>query len=391
MAAAMVILLASCGRVELNELFIVSGLGFDPHPDGLLMSFQVINPGGSAKSTGTSGGGGAGSAVYTYTISGSSITAIMEKARNMFSRKLYFSHLSVILAGEELAANNGLMPIMDYLERYYQFRDNVSLYVTRESSAKELLSVSHPIQNLPAVSMSRRLKTYGGSAGLSKGMEVQEFLALNYGGFTEPVVPGLKKYMQTDASDSSILNQIDGDQKMFEMTGFALFKNDKLAAWLTPEESRGWSLLTDKTKTFETSVECPGYPEKKIGLRFTETKGKLKSTSVEPLLFQGEVSASANIQEVTCPVRLEDPGELRKIEKAAEEKLKTEMQKAFLKMQEVNSDGFGLRQLLYENHYKEWKKMKKDWEKEFPEARLEASAHITLKLTGLRIKSIYEK
>ncbi|WP_338777403.1 Ger(x)C family spore germination protein [Metabacillus sp. FJAT-52054] len=389
---SLLLLLTSCGRIELNELIIVSGLGFDVSPEGMSMSIQLVNPGATAKSKGATESGGAGGAVYTYTISGSSITEIMEKARNMFSRKIYFAHLSVILIGEEFAKSKGLLPILDYLERFYQIRDNVNVFVAKESTAKELFSVYIPIQNMPSLSIARRIDVYGGSMGLQKGVELQDIIRWNYGGYTEPVIPGIKKKIpEADAAQTAVLDDIDGNQKMFEMTGFAFFNDDKLAGWFTPGESRGWAFLGNNVDGFETTVECPGYPDEIIGVKFKETKGKLENLSTDPLSYKATLSAAAEVQEVTCPIALENGAQIKQIEKKAEEKLQREMQQAFQTAVKNNVDMLGLRQLLYENRYSEWKKIKDQWDKKFKMAQLDTSADITIQQTGLRLKSVYEK
>ncbi|MGD6816719.1 Ger(x)C family spore germination protein [Metabacillus sp. 84] len=388
---AICILLASCGRVELNELAIISGLGFDESSEGLSMSMQLVNPGATAKSKGANDSGGTGGSVFTYTITGRNITEIMEKARNLFSRKVYFSHVSVILIGEQLARKKGFLPIIDYLERYYQIRDNINMFVAKESSAKEILSVYLPIQNMPALSISRRIEIYGGSMGLERGIEIQDVVRWSFGSYIDPVIPGIRKKIEMDASETSVLEQIDGDQKMFEMTGLAYFGDRKLSGWFTQEESRGWALLTGKAAEFETSVDCPGYPGEQVGLRFKQTKGRIRVSSLEPLLYTAGISAKAVIQEVTCPVILEKGSGLKEIEKKAEQKLKEEMQKTFSKTVSSGSDPLGLGQLLYENHYSDWRRMKKQWEQLYKTAKLEPAVDISIEQTGLRVKSVYEK
>ncbi|AZB43803.1 Ger(x)C family spore germination protein [Bacillus sp. FJAT-42376] len=388
---SLLFILTSCGRVELNELAIVSGLGFDVSPEGISMQLQIVNPGATAKSKGATDSGGSGGAVYSYTITGPTVTDIMEKARNMFSRKLYFAHISVIVAGEEFAKTKGLLPIIDYLERYYQIRDNVNVFIAKGNSAKDLFHVYIPIQNMPALSIARRVDVYGGSMGLKKGIEFQDVLRWNYGGYTEPVIPGIQKTTPADASDSAVLNNINGNMKMFEMTGFALFQDSKLIGWYSPGESRGWGLLKNMVDVFETTVECPGYPNERIGLKFSHTKGKLKNISIDPLEYEAEVSATAEVGEVTCPIVLEKGDGLNRIEKSAEKKLQEEMQQAFQTAISQKTDVIGLRQLLYENHYKEWLKRKDQWDDMFSRARLKTKATVNVQITGLRVKSIYEK
>src|SRR5207253_4416944 len=108
---------------ELNELSIVTALGIDKTENGYLVSAQIINPGEIAGKT-SSGR----TEVIRFMKSGNTILEAIRKLATDSPRKIYVSHLRVVVFGEKLA-REGIGKTLDILSRDHEMRSDFYLMV----------------------------------------------------------------------------------------------------------------------------------------------------------------------------------------------------------------------------------------------------------------------
>ena len=113
-------------RREPGFLGVVTAVAFDfdPQTDLLKVIAQVANPLGigSGESGGQSGGGGGGKNLFwVVEASGQTIYEAIKRTEQITSRKLLWSHLEAVLFSEEMA-REGLLPVLDYIDRERQAR-----------------------------------------------------------------------------------------------------------------------------------------------------------------------------------------------------------------------------------------------------------------------------
>ncbi|MCD7032918.1 Ger(x)C family spore germination protein [Metabacillus sp. GX 13764] len=386
--AGLVMLLTGCGRTELNELDVVSALGIDQTENGLLVSIQIVNPGGTAAATGKT----PEAPVYTFSYEGTSLTEIMENVKSSFSRKFFFSHLSLVVLGDEFAQKTGFLPITDFIERQYQIKDNVPLLIAENSKAVQILKTYTPVQKIPAIAIKDRVYNNKTAMGLKKGTEYRD-LAQSLSEYQDPVVLGVKKKVPaSDAEQSEILNNINGNEKAFEIMNVGAFKGTKLVDWLKLDESRGWALASGYAGgPVYLTVPCPDDSKGMAGVMLKKIKGGLKlEKGSSPLKYKASVEAKGMISEITCNIPIENPETIQQLNKETERVLTANLLAAMAKSKSIGSDYLGLQKLLYQNDYFRWKKSKDNWEQLFQNAQLETEVKVNIKTAGTRVKSIYE-
>ena len=148
------LLLSGCwSKRELNELGIVVALGIDKVDDDYEVSIQVVDPSEISSKQPSSGR----SPVVTYHAKGKSVFEAIRRMTTLTPRKPYFSHLQIVVIGEELA-KEGLNEPLDFIARDHEFRNDFDVIVSHEATAKEVLNVLTPIEKMPANKLLNSIK-----------------------------------------------------------------------------------------------------------------------------------------------------------------------------------------------------------------------------------------
>lgn len=385
--------LAACsGKSELNEILIISSIGIDQDGDETIVHLQVVNPIGQQGSG--QQGGGSGGAVYTYTVKGNTLYDAIKKANNILPRKVMFSHVTCFIIGEEFASESGISPLLDFMERNNQVRDNVLLFVAKNATAKDILSMYTPIFKNPGESLKNRVKIAAASTGLAEGIREKEVINWTYGDFRDPVIQGVELVQVSKMSgNTSSLENINANDKTFNITGLALFEKDFLTGWYDDNQTLGWALVNGRAKESVIVTRACENQDGYIGFMVKHLKSTVKpSISNGNITFQIEVTGTAILEEITCNMDVNDPKVIVEMEKLLEATLKQNIESAVEKSKDLEIDVFGFGKMVYEIEPKMWKeKYEKGWHTELANVTVEPVITIRIESVGARVKTIHEQ
>ena len=384
-------ILSSCsGKVELDEIFIVSAIGIDQEDNQTVVHLQVVNAGGP----GSVQSSGIGGPVYTYSIQGKTLFDAINQANNILPRKVIFSHITSFVISEEFARDSGIAPVLDFMERNNEIRDTVLMFVAKNTTAKDILSLYTPIFKNPGESLSNRVKISSSTTGISEGIQLKEIVNWTYGEYRDPVIQGVERYDFNESGEDLVnLDNIEGNNKTFNITGLALFNRDHLTDWYNHDQTLSWAILDNRVKeSFRLTNDCENQ-EGYMGLLMKNIK-----SSVKPKVNQGEityqvnVSGTAVLQEITCNLDISDPNNLKQMEEQVEKKIKQDIETAVDQAKELEVDVFGFGKMLFDKEPKMWKEdYKKDWGEKFTKVNIETKVTIKIESVGLKVNSINEK
>jgi spore germination protein KC len=384
-------ILSGCaGKIELNEMLIVSAIGIDQEGDQTSVHLQVVNAGG----TGSAQSKGMGGPVYTYSIQGKTLFDAINKANNILPRKVIFSHITCFVISEEYAREKGIAPLFDFMERNNEIRDNVLMFVAKNSTAKDILSLYTPIFKNPGESLNNRVKISATSTGISEGIKVKEIVTWTYGEFRDPVIQGVERLEINEMGGNSAgLESIDANNKTFKMTGLALFNKEHFTDWYSYDQTLGWSILNSRIKElFTVTTECKN---QKGNLGFLVKNGKstvIPKVNKGEITYQINVSGTAVLQEITCDLDVSNPKILPDIEQQVEKSIKQDIESAVSKAQELEVEPFGFGKILFDKEPKLWKKnYEKGWNKKFAKVKVNTTVSIRLESVGTKVKTIHEE
>jgi spore germination protein KC len=362
------VLLTGCGKRDINELAIVTAVGFDKgdKPGTIRITAQIVRPADARGQTGAPSGG-TGEPIYSATAQGESIFSAMRNLARFTSRRIFWAQNFIIVINEDVA-KMGVTDILDFFTRNHETRMNTWMVVTPDQAA-ELVSTVTGLEVVPGEALDKlfRYAEIVSEAPRTNVMRFQEaFLSKN----THPV---LAKMRLRKRGISNKKPEQFGSIRQVELSGAAVFNRDKMAGWLSPKKARGLLFFIEKVDSAAMVLPCPDAsedPNKRVSLELKKQKFQ-----VTPFYRNGKpefdvkLTTHADLVESGCSVSLEKmqiplqaalkkelENEIKAVIRISQKKYKID----FLKLGEV-----------FENRYPgEWKEIQKRWLQEYPLAQI---------------------
>ncbi|NOV00763.1 Ger(x)C family spore germination protein [Paenibacillus planticolens] len=369
-------------RHELNDLAITVGVGFDKSGDEYLVTAQIVNPNEVASKKGA----GYSTPITTLSAKGISTLEAARKLTTSAPRKLFASHLRIIVIGEELA-REGVAKVLDGITRDHEIRSDFYIIVARGTTASKVLQVLTPIERIPANKMFKTLETSEKAWAPTVSVRIDQFISNLSKPTTEAVLTGIriKGNPETGKSKSSLAETEPITNLQY--TGLALFRQDKLIDWLNQDESKGYNYIMGNVKSTMGHLECPKGGTLTVEIVRSKTKVKGQVTNGKPAI-NIHVMMEENISEVQCEIDLLDPDTIHEIEKIAANSLKKVMTSSINKAKENKADIFGFGELIEDASPKTWKNIKQDWPNEFTQLQVNISIDLHIRRLGTTNNSI---
>ena len=381
----MIILLITTGcwnRRELNELGITLAMGIDLTNDGqYLVTAQVVNPGEVASKS----GGSAGHApVIIFQETGKTVFEAVRKMTTVSPRKIYPSHLRVLVIGESLA-KKGIGKPLELLSRDWELRSDFYITVARDRNAEEILKIPTSLEKIPANKMFMTLDVSEKAWSATSGVTLDELIKDIISEGKQPVLTGIQASFNGDKQTSlskQNVELIDSPGRIF-YKDLAVFKGDELIGWLNEKQSKAYNIITNKITSAVTNVNCPkgGYFVYQVTESDTKIKGKIKNGKPIIDIF---VRVEGNIGEVECKtLDITKNESIKKLEKNFEKETIEMLSTSIRQIQEENKvDIFGFGDVIHRADPKAWKKLKKGWDQEFEELSVNIKVQGEIKRVG---------
>ncbi|MFP3513061.1 Ger(x)C family spore germination protein [Peribacillus sp. SIMBA_075] len=377
-------------RRELNELAITLAIGLDSTKDGqYLVTAQVVNPGEVA---GKDGGGSGLSSVIIYQARGKTIFEAIRKMTKESPREIYPSHLRILVIGESLA-REGIGKLLDFLSRDWEMRSDFYTVVAKGMNAEDILKVPTALEKIPANNLFSTLEVSEKAWAGTSAVTLDELIAGMVSDGKKPVLTGIQADIKGDEETSlskQNVEMIDSPARV-KYGNLAAFKKDKLVGWLDEKQSKTYNVITNKEKSTVVNIPCPkgGKAVYEVKKSNTEMKGKIKNGKPEIDL---NVRVEGNVGEVECHIDLTKPETIEKLEEIYEKETKEIFKKAIEQVQEnYKVDIFGFGEAVHRADPKAWKKLKKDWDKNFENLPVNIKVQGEIRRLGTVGNSFLEK
>lgn len=264
-------------RQELEQQAFVSILGIDKAPNGLIdCTFTLAVP-----TSPTGGGGGkpplAASGPVTYRAH--DITEALMVANSSVERSLTLSHLTAVVFGEDLA-KDGVLPYLETLARFREFRRTVFVGVAKQS-ARSIMSANKPMLEQSTGRIAEDIARIGERNGVVLVRHLHELLTALEDDHSDPILP-LYAVNQSVKADPKGELDIEGKGVNFavgkverrggnpvEWTGAALFRGDKLIGELNGKEVAYLRILQGEVHTTKLDFDqtLPGFGPIGVSIR----------------------------------------------------------------------------------------------------------------------------
>jgi spore germination protein KC len=374
------VFLGGCwSRREVNELAIVLGAGVDGVQGGRIrLTVQIARP--SAFVSGEQGGTGKEApASWVISAEGRTVGEAEASLAAKIPREVYWGHCIVLVIGEEMA-KRGVRLVTNFFQRSRQPREIMWVMVAR-GEAKEFLET-----------YSTLAKTSAQAAGFLNLMRVgwavrlKEFAEmLAYRGI-QPTLPWVEV---VEAGSTPGPEARPPTLRQVQLSGAAVFKEDRMVGRLDPYETTGLLWLMGKAANEEVVViPSPGEPERGVSAKVRQSK-----TRVVPqydggsLRFKVEVGLEAHMVEQQSREDLALPDKIKALEEGLAREVGKRMEAALRKSQEeYGADIFGFGRAFHRKYKVEWRRLKNQWDEVFRQAEVEWVIKARVRDIGLQTR-----
>ncbi len=361
---------------ELDSLAIVMGYAIDKSDEeGLVdMTAQVavLSDGGSSDNSSSSSNTASSEAYWNITRTGSSIFTILRDYTHESSRKLYSPHNQVIIFGNDLA-KNGIRDYLDFFLRDHETRLNVWILVAKDK-ASDILDVKPKLEKIPAIGLSDLIEDQKATS---------ETVQIRIRDFLERLIS------DTTASIAPLVEVIgEGKDQIVEMSGTAVFKQDKLVGELNKTETRGLLWVLSKVNSGIITVEAPGGTAD-LEIVSTETQVNVEILDDGSITAHVKITESGNIGSQTGSGDLSKTDNVKILEQNMNDAITAEVFSAVEKAKELDADIFGFGDMFYKKYPQQWKSMKENWDELFNEIKVEVEVDAKLRGSGRIVKPAY--
>ncbi|NLO46745.1 MAG: Ger(x)C family spore germination protein [Clostridiales bacterium] len=369
--AAMLAPLGGCWNYRgLDEIMIVMGSAIDKEQgsENYRITYEIIDLNKPVKAQG----------INTVIVSSEGKTKF-EAARNAkkkVSNKLYFGHTQVFVISEEIARNEEIGGIIDFLLRDAETRETACLVVLRGKTAREIFET----KSLSNIAVSN---------------EIHDIISNDQKITSSTLRVPIYEIFNTLKSEGKALvlpafHRVDNNgETVNEANGIAVFKEEKLAGFLTPEETKYFLIATNKTKggILPIASEKSGHADaaleiskNKTKLSFTARGDKVKvKIKTETIVYLGEILKDINTTDLAKIAELQD---------IAEKKLEANIMSVIKKTQsEFGADIFGFGRMIRKKDFKLWNRLKDNWDEQFRSLKVEVRSDVKIVNTAYLMKT----
>lgn len=378
------LLLAGCWDfAEPEDMAHVLAMGFDLNEAGDLFKVyaQIERPPSfSGEGRGeTNGAGRSSKPFWTASAYGRTPSEAMRNIVRICTKKVYWSHASVVVISERLA-RKGIQPILDVFERDRELR-TITYPLVCEGDIESLMEAEFPLQRTGAEGLLRGVI----AVSSQRSTFVKEHLSEAVATLSEPGIEMMMGRVAAVSEEESKGSSSASKEKsaQVEFSGAAIFRKDKMVGWLNEQETRGWYWLAGKVSVVPMVVQTAD------GETFT-VEISHASRSVKPMVRDGavrmnvEVKVVAQIRQISAPPGRPTGGlQVEPVERQVERRIREDVEAAVLKAQSLGSDIFGFGASIYRSRYAEWVKMSERWDEIFPTVAVDLNVKARTRRSGL--------
>ena len=382
---ALIVQLTGCwSSHEVNTLGLAVAVGIDKSAEGYLVSVQVINPKAIISASDTHE-----SPVTVFSAEGRNIQETITRLTTLTSRKIYSSHLRMVIFSEEIA-KEGITDIIDYLLRFHEYRTDFYFAIAKGFTAKEILTILTPTETIPGIAMYIRLKTSYEEWAPTKAMQIVELANNLMADGINPVINGIEIVGEGEKTDSTDVLSKSGEYQKLEFTELGAFSDDKLVGWLAEDEAKGYNYISGTVKRTASYTDENGI---KLTYDILKSKSKIKASVInnEPKI-DVYIKSTSSVIGVEGDLDVSKLENLETIKTMSANKLREICEKSVqTAQQELKTDIFGFGERIHAKDPAYWKTVKDNWNDVF--SNMTVTIHVTAEIvsTGDLTKPLSEK
>ncbi|CAH1209496.1 Spore germination protein A3 [Paenibacillus plantiphilus] len=343
LASIMPALLSGCwSKQELNDRSFVSTMIIDMNKEGETeVSTLFLLP--NRISTGLESNAPGQKPYVLVTGKGRNVAEAFHKLQRDLPRNVTWGQMSVIIIGDRYA-RAGLAPLFDFLIRSTEFRLRVNVFyfkgVARNLSKLAPIFERFPTEIWRETTHTKRIPP----------IQIRDLLYAYWNNLGDGYMPELVLRMN---------NLLTENKKMpwSGIGGAALIKNGKVTDRFTDEETEGILVLTNDVDELLVTAQMPD-DEELVSARLIDIRRKVKAVRRgNQVEIPISVTAEADLVSIHSSLDLSNPSNLRKIERALQERLQEKIHAAVDRARRRRADVFQWSEYIkykYPSLWRQW-------------------------------------
>lgn len=365
-ALAVCLLFSGCtDSKELTEVIPVVGVGIDDAGDDLTkLTLQLGYVGNSSEKE------KAKTESLIYEKTGKNIFNMFRDCARESSHKLFIGHNQCIIFGKEDAAK-GIKDQLDLFLRDHEGRIDVSIMVS-DSTANEILTTKSEMSPMSALEITQLLNNQQATSE-STDVDLLEFLSKLEKKTTCPVTSLIKVDKQSNPP-------------RLELSGLAVFKDDKMVGELDKDKARGylWAVNRVESGTVDVQTEYG-----RASLEICSSSSNLNPSVKEDgtISVPITVKTELGIRELVGFENQNAETIEKELQEAAIERIKGRVLSCFQATQSYQADIYGIGTLISQTQPDKWKDIQENWDDLYSKITPEINAEVTIKDSGKILRS----
>ncbi|MNO40078.1 Spore germination protein B3 precursor [compost metagenome] len=353
---------------EVDDIAIVSGVGFDKgETEGeLAVTVEIVDTKEGSKSSQPG--------IKTLTLSGPTIFDVVRGMISITGEKLFWSHSKAIVISEELA-REGVVKVIDWYNRDTETRSDVYIFVSKEKTAQEVISLSSVTEIILAYELAQQMRIEKNTS-TAPVVEIFDFIDKLEASGEYAMAPLIYIHEQNKIKNPRV-------------SGTAIFNKDKMVGTISGEETKFMLFARNQIQGGVLPLnDEKGKPAFSLEILSNRTK-------VKPVWIEGKPQIQINtvtqvgLDEVMAPREFDNIDSKKILEKRAGKELRQQILSVIHRVQkDYHADIFGFGELLHERMPENWKKIKQNWEQEFTNMDVVVNSEVMIKISGQTSRSI---
>ncbi len=344
-------LLGGCWNYRsLSEMAITSGVAVDRDPNtGLYhLCMEVVDLTAPVKEKGVQS--------RLIESDGETLFDAVRNAKKRIVNKVFFGHMKLVVFSEDLVRNTDISTLVDFFLRDAECREMMSVAVSREPTAKDLLTIYGIGQPLVAYEIQKIIEEDQKVTASTSNMELFEIYNILSGEGIELTLPAFH-------------NTVNDGEPASEADGIAVFKGERFVGYLTPQESKCFLFVTNQLHggVITCSSKSPDGPIDTT-LEISDNKTKLSFDNKDgQVTVNVETETDTFLNEAYEPLDALDPVTIKTIEMYASQRVMQNICEMIDRVRkDYNSDIFGFGNMIYRQDPNLWRSMADRWDEIFP-------------------------
>lgn len=342
--------------IEPEDMSVVSVVGFNSAPNSqieMIIQDEVLTPSGmqTPKSNWN---------FEVHKAMGSTLYDAVQNNLKGNPQRVIFSHTKAIILSEELARQRGIRPVIDFLGRNPEIHQNTSILISKKGEFEKIF-FPDATENADTGKQIQKIINNSVKDTYTFESKLKDFIENYWSKNKNPYALGVStsRTLLGGKSINQGYDNVKADTCILDLKDIAVFKNDKMAGWLTDGRSRGFLYATGYLEGGTVNISYQGKP---VTLRIEQVESNIKPVVEDDQVKMNiSVKLGVDIGESFADIDIDEKSVIDHISRILDKQVTDEIKKAIDNTKLLSTDVFGFGDSVFKDYPSYWKQHVNRW------------------------------